>query len=88
MKYQSKGSSAAVEAHRVPPAGEYGLALNDFMEWADNVGLDYCSSRDECLTYDNGTKHAKPGDWIIKQAWGDFYTYSPEAFNFFYQDGE
>jgi len=70
-----------VEAFKLPERGDFNT--DPFIEWAEKVGLDYESGRDETLiieTVHSVSVEAQPGDWIVKRAEGDFYPSSPESF--------
>lgn len=79
-----------IEAFRLPGVGE---DPDDFIAWADEVGLAFLSDYDEGIAIETleGTMRADPGDWIIRGVKGEFYPCKPDIFAATYEavsDGE
>lgn len=76
-----------VDAFQIPADGDWqNDHVDGFIEWAEAVGLDYHSGRDESVDFETGlgeVKCARPGDWIVKFA-GTFSVSDPVSFSIHY----
>lgn len=65
-------NSLIEESKMLPLEGE---DPDEFIDWADAVGLEYLSDRHECLAfYSRGEWFlVEPGQYVILDEWGDFY---------------
>lgn len=64
-----------VDSMQLPFEGE---APEDFIDWADRVGLKYQSERHEALSFTNGDSdedwtHVNPGDFVLLDESGRFH---------------